>query len=508
MSYLLPILIRSLLCLFFLLSAVHLSAAEKPNILFIAVDDLKPALGCYGDPVAKSPQIDRLAAHGTVFLNNQCQFPTCGPSRASLLTGLRPDSTKVYDLKTKMRKVNPDILTLPQYLKQQGYETVGMGKIFDPRCVDGRKYADKPSWSQPFMWFHGKNNPVGGFLNPKTVAWMQSQMDANGKPVSPWSIKDKPPTEGSEDVPNNAYNDGATAEAAVEWIKKLAKKDQPFFLAVGFQKPHLPFVAPKKYWDLYDRSQFDLAAYQKAPVGTPAFTLQPGYELRGHYRVPKKGPLPDDLQRELIHGYYACVSYIDTLVGDLLDALDQAGIADNTIVVLWGDHGWHLGDHGMWCKHSVYEQAARSPLIISVPGQKVKGAKVESPTEFTDIFPTLTELAGLKRPEVLEGVSLVPVLNDPDHPVREVALTQYNRTLDGKKLMGYSFRDKRFRYTEWRERKDGKSKGDGPVLVQELYDYENDPLETRNLVEDPKYAADLARLQAAAHKELAAYGIK
>ncbi|MGE9294768.1 MAG: sulfatase-like hydrolase/transferase, partial [Puniceicoccales bacterium] len=283
---------------------------------------------------------------------------------------------------------------------------------------------------------------------------------------------------------------------------KLAQQDQPFFLAVGFQKPHLPFVAPKKYWDMYERDDFELAEYQQAPDGTPEFTLQPGWEIRGKYDVPKRGAFSDELQRELIHGYHACVSYIDAQVGKLLDALEQAGVADNTIGVLWGDHGWHLGDHSMWCKHSVYEQATRSPLIIFSPKQKDHGGRVLSPTEFTDIFPTLCELAELEQPNALEGVSLVPLMDDDSDAVREVAMSQYNRTPNGKNLVGYTFRDERYRYTEWRVAPGPNLPGGEEVFAQELYDYELDPLETKNLIDSPEYAYVLARLQASASNEL------
>jgi arylsulfatase A-like enzyme len=481
--------------------------AAKPNVLFIAIDDLKPMLGCYGDKQVQSPRIDQLAKRGLVFENSQCQFPVCGPSRASLLTGLRPDTTKVYDLKTKMRDIHPDILTLPQHFKNNGYETVGMGKIFDSRCVDNREAMDQPSWSIPYVHVWGKGDLASGFANPETVEWFRSQKDAKGKKVSEWSVKNVPPVEGSEDVPDNTYNDGAIADEAVEWIGKLSQQDKPFFLAVGFQKPHLPFIAPKKYWDLYQRSDFSVAEYQQAPQGTPEFTLQPGWEIRGKYDVPKQGPFPDELQLELIHGYYACVSYVDAQVGKVIDALEAAGIADNTIIVLWGDHGWHLGDHSMWCKHSVYEQAARAPLIISAPGQKVAGASTREPVEFTDIFPTLCELTGLEAPGSLEGISLKPLLDQPDADIRQVAMTQYYRSPGGKSLMGYSFRDERYRYTEWRERKNNQSKGDGPVFARELYDYEADPLETKNLIDDPASVAVRDRLQAAAATVLARYGI-
>jgi len=484
------------------------SPADPPHILFIAIDDLKPLLGCYGEETVHSPRIDQLAAEGTVFLNSQCQQPTCGPSRANLLTGLRPDSTGIHDLKTKMRDINPDVLTIPQHFKNQGYLSIGMGKIFDGRCVDSRKDMDAPSWSQPFIHVYPKAENAAGFVNPQTVDWIRSQKDDQGNPIHEWNVQRIPVAEGSEDVPDNHYKDGATADRAVEWIAKMAQSEQPVFLAVGFDKPHLPFNAPGKYWDLYDRESLPLAAFREAPEGTPEWTLQPGWELRGKYDVPRKGPFPEDLQRELVHGYYACVSYIDAQVGKLLDALEVNGLKDDTIVVLWGDHGWHLGDHSMWCKHSVYEQAARAPLIFRVPDQKAPGAKTASPAEFTDIFPTLCQLAGVPVPDVLEGVSLATVLDDPDRRPRQVAMSQFPRSHpQGANLMGYTFRDERYRYTEWRKRKDAKSKGDGPVMARELYDYQTDPLETRNLINSSDHQAVLERMELAASSELSRYGI-
>jgi len=473
----------------------------KPNILFIAVDDLKPMLGCYGNADIKSPNIDKLAEQGMVFLNNSCQQAVCGPSRASLMSGCYPDTTRVYDLKTKMRDMNPDILTLPEYFKQQGYETTGTGKVYDPRCV-GNAF-DEPSWSIPFRqrpadeFFSKEMGPsVNGFHDPrvrednkafkaylKANAIKKSDKAAWNKAFVRFPFA-KPPTE-CLDLPDDAYGDGATLNSAIEQMDLLAKGGKPFFLAVGFSKPHLPFVAPRKYWDLYDRSKIELALFQEMPQGAPDYAFQDSWEVRGTYsRFPLDGPASDDLQRELIHGYRACVSYTDALVGKLIDHLKTLGLADNTIVVLWGDHGWHLGDHGMFCKHTNYEQAVRSPLIFAAPGQKAKGAKTESPSEFVDIFPTLCELAGLPIPESCEGLSLVPILGNPEAMVREAALEQFPRW---PSRMGYTLRDKRYRYVKWIENDYKNGTVTGPTVATELYDYEKDPLETVNLADNPEY---------------------
>ncbi|VGO15312.1 Choline-sulfatase [Pontiella desulfatans] len=482
--------------------------ATKPNILFIAVDDLKPMLGCYGDAEILSPNIDRLAARGTVFLNNACQQSVCGPSRASLMTGTYTDTTKVFDLKTLMREANPDTLTLPEYLRKQGYETTGTGKIFDPRSVDDQ--FDAASWSQPFLqngsdeyFAKGYEKPKGGFHNPvvakqnkelkafmKKEGIKKSDEDAYVDALLKYPMV-KPLTECLE-VPDDAYDDGAFANCAVQQMERLARGGKPFFLAVGFKKPHLPFVAPKKYWDLYDRSEIKLAPFQEMPKGAPEYAGQDCWELRGSYSGVAPGPIPEAQQREMIHGYRACVSYTDAQIGKVLDQLAALGLENNTIVVLWGDHGWHLGDHGMFCKHTNYEQAVRSPLIFAAPQQKAKGTRTESPSEFVDVFPTLCELAGLPVPGSVEGLSLVPVLDDPAAMVHEAALEQYPRN---SRFMGYSLRDKRYRYVKWVKMDYYGGERSGPMDANELYDYEKDPNETVNLAGDPGYKDVVANFE-------------
>lgn len=488
---------KRLLMSLLLLSTAAL--AEKPNILFIAVDDLKPMLGCYGDPDIKTPNIDKLAKRGTVFLNNACQQSVCAPSRASLMTGTYPDTTKVYDLKTQIREANPDTLTLPEYFRSQGYQTTGAGKIYDPRSVDNN--FDEKSWSQPFRqhgpdeyYAKGYKKPKLGHHDPeveKQNRELKTYMKKNDIKKSDKKVyqdlllkfpKVKPLTE-CLDVPDAAYDDGAFAQCALAQMKKLNKEAKPFFLAVGFKKPHLPFVAPKKYWDLYDPDDIELAEFQEMPKNAPDFAFQDSWELRGSYSGVAPGPIPAAQQREMIHGYRACVTYIDAQVGLLLDQLKALGLDKNTVVVLWGDHGFHLGDHGMFCKHSNYEQAVRSPLIFAVPGQKAKGTKTESPSEFVDIFPTLCELAGLPIPGSVEGKSLVSILGNPEAMVREAAMEQFPRN----DMMGYTLRDKRYRYVKW-VKNDYKNGGvHGPTVATELYDYKVDPLETENLVSHPEY---------------------
>ena len=494
---------------------------KKPNILFIAVDDLKTEIGAYGSRIAKTPNIDRLAASGTVFLGNYCQQAVCGPTRASLMTGMRPDYTKVWDLKTRMRDMNPDILSLPQHLIAQGYTTQGIGKIYDPRCVD--KDLDLPSWSVPYhktkdkYYAAGYGEPaVGWFQNPvnKALAEQYAKEAAAQGITKSGEVRDyiltklKPATE-SADVPDNAYNDGANVLQARDILAQLSRqKDKPFFLAVGLAKPHLPFISPKKYWDLYKREEMPIAAFAEKPKNAVDLALHNSGEIRSYtdvsaatQQMKDKGygiSLPEDKQRELIHGYYAAVSYTDANVGVLLRALDSLGLRENTIVVLWGDHGWHLGDHNLWCKHSNFEQATRTPLIISAPG--IKPSVTRSPSEFVDIFPTLCALTGSTIPAHLHGKSLMPVMKNPALRVKEYAVSQYPRSgnsaenqrlgyADGN-VMGYSIRTERYRYTIWMGNGFRSDRPFDPKLVvgQELYDYEKDPEERENLQARKDYA--------------------
>ncbi|KAF0175443.1 MAG: sulfatase [Limisphaerales bacterium] len=363
----------SVLCAF----ALNSLAAARPNVLLICVDDLKPALGCYGDALAKSPNLDRLAARAVQFNRAFCNQAVCSPSRNSLMTSLRPQTLGIYDLPTHFRKGAPGAVTVGQFFKRHGYRTEGLGKIFH---TGHGNIDDADSWSVP-SW----RSKAGGYaLKESTEGARDTKLGPRGAAYE------------SADVPDNKYGDGMIADEAIERLRAAkAKAGEPFFLAVGFLKPHLPFVAPKKYWDLYDRNTFKLAQPQTPPVGAPSYAPQSGGELRNYKDMPAKGTLPDDLQRTLIHGYYAATSYMDAQAGRVLAELDKLGLAANTIVVLWGDHGWHLGDHGIWCKHTNYEQAARIPVLVAGPGVKA-GAKTASLVETVDIYPTLAELAGLR----------------------------------------------------------------------------------------------------------------
>ena len=454
-----------------------LSAAQggrKMNVLFIPVDDLRPQLGCYGDRLVKSPNIDKLAARGTVFERAYCQQAVCSPSRTSLMTGCRPNTTKVYDLVTHFRDHIPDTVTVAQHFKANGYHTQSVGKIYHGG------FDDKASWSVPHTQ---PGRP--GYLVPENRAYV-AKMNAEGKAKGlkglPLHNYSRGPATEAPDAPDSAYADGAIADAAIRMLGEL--KDKPFFLAVGFLKPHLPFNAPKKYWDLYKRDEIPLAANPFTPKDAPSVALSNWGELRSYSDIAKKGALSDDQARELIHGYLACVSYMDAQVGRVLDELDRLGLRDNTIVILWGDHGWKLGEHAMWCKHTNYEMDTRSPMICAAPGQKAPGKKSAALTEFVDIYPTLCELAGLPLPAHLEGTSFAPLLDTPDRKWKPAAFSQYPR---GAGVMGYAMRTDRYRYVEWQ----GKQ---GNIVATELYDHQNDPQENQNIADRPQSRAIVEQL--------------
>jgi len=464
------------------------AAEERLNVLFIAVDDLRPELGCYGRGHVKSPNIDKLAGEGLVFTRAYCQQAICGQSRASLLTGLRPDTLHGSGMRTHFRKFVPDVVTLPQNFKLQGYHTQAMGKIFHggfKTAYVGDRMDDPPSWSVP-TWRAGPRY----YYTPEGIAIARQVFPKQVK------VPDPDPDDWTEhfvrglateapDIADNVPYDGQVADHAVRTLRRI--QDRPFFLAVGFLKPHLPFVAPKKYWDLYDPSEIELAANPFPPQDAPPMALHNFGELRYYSDVPKTGPVADEAARRLIHGYYACVSYVDTLVGRVLGELDRLGLRERTIVVLWGDHGWHLGDHGLWCKHSNFEKAVRVPLIVSAPGMKAVGRKTDALVEFVDLYPTLSELAGLSTPDDLEGASIVPLLDDPERPWKEAAFSQYPRG----KAMGYSMRTDRYRFTLWQARKEPHQ-----VHAVELYDHEHDPEENMNLAGRPEHAGLVERLTA------------
>jgi iduronate 2-sulfatase len=429
---------------------------HKPNVLFIAADDLRCNLGCYGDTLVKSPNLDRLARRGVTFEWAYCQQALCNPSRASLLTGRRPDSLGIWNLETHFRQVIPDIVTLPQWFKRHGYFTQNIGKIFHNWRQDDFK-GDPASWSVPAVMHYGTHG------SDKAVV---------DGPLPPNLAKDR--TTECRDVPDEAYFDGRIAAKSVEALRELKALGQPFFLAVGFWKPHSPFNAPKRYWDLYDRERVPLPAHPQPPKDVPEIALHNSREILG----TKGRKLSKDAVREIRHGYLAAISYLDAQVGKVLDELDRLDLTDNTVVVFWADHGYHLGEKSLWAKTSNFELDARVPLIIAAPKLKTAHRKTEALAELLDLYPTLAELCGLPEPEGVQGRSLVPVLKNPEAKVKDAAFTQHPRPAYYKgrpDVMGYSVRTARYRYTEWRDWETGKT------VARELYAHDKDPAETRNI---------------------------
>ncbi|MDA8736042.1 sulfatase [Opitutales bacterium] len=563
--------------------------AEQYNVLFIPVDDLRPLLNVYGedDPLkpitingeSGTPNFDRLAASGVTFLNAHCQQAICTASRVSFLTGLRPDTTRNWNLESKFRDIMPNVVTLPQHFSDNGYKTFGVGKIFHGQT---NNQQDDDHITGADSWNEGWQNPSNGRFNfyergdnPNVWnTWDKAAM-SNSSSVSATDVGEYK-RDGVTKIEDSDYKDGHAADLAVAKIAEYAISGEPFFLGLGFQKPHLPFNAPKDYWDLYDPSAIDMSYYQEIrdmPVGTNSFTSPYGGEPTsygdGETYLPTVAE-PDlsiffvdrmpslDSARHLIHGYMACVSFIDTQLGKVLDALEDPNgdgsnadsIADNTIVILFGDHGFHLGDHGaFWAKHSNYEISTRVPFIIRSPGMSAlgtSGTMTNAPVELVDVFPTLLDLCSLPVPDettsvtnditryqILEGTTLLPLLEDSQQPWKSVAFSQYQRYISykssydsdrplspagGGKGMGYSIRTDRYRYTEWwKTRGDygkfGSNDANNPydpdasrvvaseASLVELYDYQNDPEETENLAytQASAYAALISELRALLH---------
>jgi iduronate 2-sulfatase len=457
---------------------------QRPNVLFIMVDDLRPELGCYGVHQIKSPNVDRIAKQGIVFTRAYCPQAICNPSRASLLTGKRPDTLRVWDNSTHFRKRNPGIITLPQIFKSQGYHTLSIGKIFHGTL------PDPPSWN------HRRLPPVTAkyYMSPETQARQKKRADAALKlgRTQGWidAYLRGPATE-AFDAPDSSYRDGALTEIALQMLSEYNSK-QPFFLAVGFSKPHLPFVAPQRYWNLYRREEIPLAPNNFMPKGAPRFAINSHTEFACYEDLvrapnPTEGQLTEDQARLLKHGYYACVSFIDAQIGRIFDCLDTLGLRENTIVVVTGEHGYKLGEHGSWGKMTNYEIDLRFPLIISVPGKTDTGVSTSALVEIVDIYPTVCELAGLKTRPDLEGISLVPLFQDSERPWKQAAFSQFARGF-AYRFMGKSMRTERYRFTEWRDRIDNS------LAATELYDHETDPQENINIAGDSRHKELVSQL--------------
>lgn len=458
---------RKLIPLLLLVTAIAgADASEKsehrPNVLFIAVDDLRPELGTYGTR-AITPNIDALAASGVRFDRAYCNQAVCGASRISLMTGLYPEFTGERSFHVSgWRKRWSKIVTLNQHFRANGYTVVGMGKIYH---ASGGAEADLKNWSE---WVNVKGTK---YANPESLQKLRISRSSTpgGKQ------RRRGPSTESADVPETTYGDGNRAATGAAKLRKLAGEKEPFFLAVGFTKPHLPFIAPKRFWNLYERESFALPPNTAVPPGYPTFAREANAgELRSYSDIPigvSPTKFPTELNRRLIHGYHACVSYLDHNVGVLLKALQESGEADNTIIVLWGDHGWKLGDHASWCKHTNFECDTRVPLIIRAPDQ-AKGPS-RSLVELIDLYPTLCDLAGLDKPAHLQGKSFLPTLRDPKTTHRESAYSSYpHRRKGNPSVTGHSLRTERYRYTEWWEQ------GSDKIVARAFTDLTKDPGET------------------------------
>ncbi len=450
-----------------------IAAAPKQNVLFIMADDFRAELASYGSP-ALTPNLDRLAKRTLQFNHAYAQQAVCNPSRSSMLTGRRPDTLGLYVNGTHFRELKPDVTTLPLWFKEHGYTSRCVGKIFHNWHT--KEHGDPRSWSAPeFLHYanHGEDDAqVSGPLPPN----LAKTTTGFGYPKNGLCE--------CRDVPDEAYFDGRVAAEAVRVLSEV--KDSPFFLAVGFWKPHAPFNAPKKYWDLYDRAKLP-PLDPRRPAGAPEIAFHDSREVLG---LPgKHKELTAENIAEMRHGYFANISYMDAQLGKVLDALDRSGVADRTTVVFVADHGYHIGEHTQWGKTSNFEYDARVPYFIGTPGSAHAGKRTESLAELVDLFPTLVELCILPKPPGLEGMSLVPVLRDPAKTVKRGAFTQhprpayYDREPDKQpKAMGVSVRTASVRYTEWRDWKSGE------VIGRELYDNAQEPAELQSLVGDGRFA--------------------
>jgi arylsulfatase A-like enzyme len=427
------------------------------NVLMIICDDLRPQLGCYGHPQMITPNIDRLATEGTLFSRSYCNAQVCGPSRASVFSGLRPTISRFIDNNVRLDHECPDFPTLHGHFKNNGYFTLSLGKVLHT-IYDANDDWSKPAWSPDWE----KQGDTYLELDFRDYQTEENKVIAHNHPRSYVG-----PAYECADVPDDAYYDGQIADMAVYHLSRMNIKNQPFFMAVGFKKPHLPFTAPKKYWDMYDIEKIQLPDNYFKPHNAPMAAFHNWGELRNYVGIPKKGSLSDDLARKVIHAYYAATSYSDANVGKLLNALDTYGLRENTIVLLWGDHGWHLGEHTLWCKRTQFEIATRAPLIVSVPGIE-ECQKTQAITEFIDLYPSLCELCGLPLPGHLEGFSFVPVLRNPKLAGDGTAFAHIGH--------GYSVRENHYRYAEYRDE-------DGEFVSRMLYDHRSDPNENLNISE-------------------------
>ncbi len=460
------------------MSASAAIAGERPNILFLASDDMRPQLGCYGDPLVHSPNLDRLAASGMVFQRAYCQQALCSPSRISLLSGRRPRTTRVYSIGPTLRSTLPDVVTLPQHFKNNGWFTRSLGKIYHVGIDDPASWSMKSWVSRAPRYGEVGQARVKAAVERLRAAGMEDPDRGPNKPFYAGPAFESP------DCDDDALTDGDTAREAVVAMRELAKKPEPFFLAVGFVNPHVPWVAPKKYFDLYDLAEIRIPENRFPPRDAPAFAAKSGDDFYWYGNVPKDRVIGDEFGRRCLQGYLAAISYVDACVGRVLDELDRLGLRDKTIVVFWGDHGYYMGEHNWWGgKHNNYEGATRAPLIVSAPGMKAAGRKTDALVEFVDIYPSLAELCGLPPTPGLEGKSFAPLLDNPELRWDKVAFSEYPKGGN----QGTAMRTDRYRYVEWRNKA-------GNLVARELYDHQTDPQENENVAADPANAPVIEQL--------------
>lgn len=480
---------------------------NKLNVIFIAVDDLRPELGCYGSTEIKTPNIDNFAKKSLLFSQAYCQVAVCQPSRASIMTGLRPDASRVWHLGDDFRKTVPDVKTIPQYFHENGYYTVSMGKIFH------NHYPDSISFDEPDL--RPNEYKIEGMIDRDAESfYYDDEINTELKIERDKRLAKKPRAYAGgwaygravevANAPDSALYDGAQTNLALKTLNRLKDKKQPFFLALGYYRPHLPFVAPEKYWDLYDVETLSAASNPYLPENSPVMAMNKTYELSGCYDMkniqhPSVKQLSTDTARILKHGYFACVSYLDACVGKLLDGIKEMGLDENTIIVFWGDHGWKLGEHGSWCKQTNYDIDTNVPLIIYSPDLKNKGQKTSALVELVDLYPSLLDMAGIEVPDYLQGTSFVPLMEEPVREWKKAVFSQFHRrpnvTPDGGRYMGYSMTTEKYHYVEWCQW-DNKKELKGDLVATELYNRIADPMENRNIaneIENNAIVSELAK---------------
>lgn len=434
------------------------ATAPRRNVLFIMVDDLRPQLGCFGKSSMHSPHIDELAKRGRLFERAYCMVPTCGASRASMMSGLRPHAQRFVSYTARADEDAPGFTTINQHLKNHGYRTISLGKIFHFPDDSISGWSEKP-------WRPTTSNYRDKKAEKKAIAAHRKK--------HPKRLKVRGMPYEASDANESEYRDHQIATRAIQHLEILQDADSPFFLAVGFFKPHLPFCAPQKYWDLYDFDSIKVPDNYRKPPEAPKGAVHQSSELRSYATIPPKGSVSNYQARKLIHGYYACVSFIDQQIGRLMKALEETELCDNTVIILCGDHGWQLGDHGMWNKHSCFETSMHTPLIVFVPGEEPTSGhdgRITALTELIDIYPSVCELTGLSKPAHLQGTSFVPLLNNPDLAGKSEAVGRYRS--------GDTIRTDHFRLSEFRS-----DNGSGNPIGSMLYDHRNDPAENLNIAD-------------------------